>query len=71
MSVLYSLIHERGLSTWKDEPVTGDNLDLWAKHWFETAHALEKDMLKEGLADTAQAINNIIQEQRRFFPEEK
>lgn len=67
MQVLYSMIHERAETSWGEDPISIANFKVWREHWFDTAETLANEFAAEGLAKTAEALREIVKEQRALF----
>lgn len=69
-SILYNMIHTRAEANWsKSTKLSVHNYHLWVKHWFATAEALRNEFYNAGLPATGDAVQNIIEEQRKIQEE--
>lgn len=50
---------------WRDPEIW----NKWCDAWFIAAEDLRREMVAQGLLETASAVAKIIAEQRKFYPE--
>lgn len=66
-SILYNLIHATAESYWdKKRKLTALNYKEWVVHWFDVAEKVRNEFYSSGLVSTAEAVQNIIDEQKRY-----
>ena len=65
MKILYQEIHRAALRKF-DEPITAENHDRYMVLWEDVAKEMHKKFLKEGLVETANAIQSILSEYEKI-----
>lgn len=68
-SLLYGMINNRANETYGGPVITASTYDIWVKHWFKTAEDIQIEFASQELYKTADAIYNIIQEQKKYCKE--
>lgn len=66
-AVLYKMINDKAERTYSGNIVTVENYEIWVIHWFTCANILAEEFYNQGLTKTAEAVKNIIKEQRKFY----
>lgn len=71
MKVLYDLINYKTDETWKNAyngvTITRDNFQVWRDCWIDTAKIIKSQMQIEGLNETAEEIQRIIDFQLKSY----
>ena len=65
MKILYENINREAEQTF-GEKITRETYRKWVNHWFATAEARKDKLEDEGLVETANYLQNIIDEQRKI-----
>lgn len=68
MKLLFDLINERARTSYTSNPDLSDteNWKIWVAYWLGTAENIRIEMDKAGLSKTAEAIQEIIAETKRY-----
>lgn len=65
-TILYGMINHKAESTYLGPAISAANYELWVAHWFKAAEQLAVDFDNEHLPATAEAVRQIILDNRRF-----
>lgn len=66
-NVLLSMIHKRSGDTWTGAwPAKKEDYSIWYKHWFASAAKIRDELRSEGLSQSADAVQRIIDEQMSY-----
>jgi hypothetical protein len=70
MKLLYDIINERALEAfdWEDHAISSDTFRKWGSLWIFEAKKLKAEFKAEGLHDTANALQQIIDDQKEILP---
>jgi hypothetical protein len=64
--MMLKIINDRAM---KNYDFTKYKQDEWVQHWFDTAEQIKQEFATEGLAHTVEHIDEIIAQQKSFFPQ--
>ena len=65
-NILYQMINDRAWNTYLGPKVEASVYHYWVKHWFKTAENIQIEFANQQLYKTADAIYNIIKEQKKY-----